>query len=62
MITESKLALAESGIEDIAIALGVTEKYVVEILKQGMETLSPIGGKLSNTQQYFIDEMEANFN
>jgi len=61
MISESRLQDCENGICDLAKGLDISEAEVVRILKEGMEALSPIGGQLSKTNQYFINEMEAVF-
>ena len=61
MIEDSKLQDCENGICDLAKGLNISEAEVVRILKEGMEARSPIGGQLSKTNQYFIDEMEATF-
>lgn len=61
MISEEKLAKAEKAIEMLADALGENEKSIVSILREGMESKSPIAGQLSNNDKYFIDEMEATF-
>ena len=61
MITDNKIQICEDSIINFAEGLGISEKEVVEILKEGMLSLSPIANQLSNTNKYFIDEMEAIF-
>lgn len=61
MITEQKLGQAETAIEELADALGVSEQEIVKTLREGMESRSPIFGQLSKTNSYFIEEMEATF-
>ena len=61
MITEQKLGQAETAIEELADALGVSEQEVVKILREGMESRSAIGGQLSKCNAYFLEEMEATF-
>ena len=61
MITDKKIQICEDSIINLAEGLGMSEKEVVEILKEGMMSLSPIANQLSNTNKYFIDEMEATF-
>ena len=61
MIEEDRLQDCENGICDLAKGLGVSEVEIVKILKEGMEARSLIGGQLSKTNKYFIDEMEATF-
>ena len=60
-MTEEKLAKAETAIEMLADALGVEERYVVSLLREGMEAKSPMANQLKRTDQFFIDEMEAIF-
>lgn len=61
MIDEHRLNDCEEGICSLAQGLGITESEVVLILKEGMESRSPIGGQLSKTNQYFLEEMCATF-
>ena len=61
-LTERQLAKAESAIDNLADALGITEQEVVKILKEGMESTSPIAGQLSKTNKYFIEEVKATYN
>jgi len=61
MITEQKLGQAETAIEELADALGVSEQEIVKILREGMESRSAIGGQLSKSNAYFLEEMEATF-
>ena len=61
MITEEKLAQAEKSIEELADALGVSETEIVKILREGMESRSAIGGQLSKSNAYFLEEMESTF-
>lgn len=62
MITEEKLAQAEKSIEELADALSVSETEIVKILREGMESRSAIGGQLSKSNAYFLEEMESTFN
>ncbi len=61
MITEHKLGQAETAIEQLADSLGVSEQEIVKILREGMESRSPVAGQLSKDNKYFIDEMESTF-
>ena len=61
MLTEKDLSNCEGGIESLAKGLSISEEEIVKILKEGMESLSAIGGQLSKTNKYFIDEMTATF-
>lgn len=61
MLSEKDLSICEVGIESLAEGLSISEVEVVKILKEGMESRSPVGGQLSKTNQYFVDEMEATF-
>lgn len=60
-ITYDNLGRAECAIEELSASLGITEKEIVAILRQGMEDRSPISGQLSETNKYFLDEMESTF-
>lgn len=61
MLDVHRLNDCEEGICSLAQGLGITEADVVRILKEGMESISPIGGQLSKSNQFFIDEMRATF-
>lgn len=61
-ISEQKLSQAEKAIEDLADAIGITEKELVSILREGMEAKAPIANQLSKSDEYFISEMEDTFN
>lgn len=60
-LTKKQLIEAEEGILKLAKALNVSEREIIKILREGMESLSPIAGQLSKANKYFIDEMEAIF-
>jgi|JI10StandDraft_1071094.scaffolds.fasta_scaffold568710_4 hypothetical protein len=58
---EQQLQKAERAIEDLALCLGITEKEMVSIIREGMEAKSPIANQLSKSEFDFISEMEATF-
>lgn len=61
MITEQKLEQAENAIIELADALEISEQELLKILREGMESISSIGGQLSRSDAFFLGEMEATF-
>jgi hypothetical protein len=61
MIEDNRLQDCENGICELAKGLDITEAEIVRIIKEGMESRSPIGNELSKKNKYFIDKMEATF-
>ena len=60
MISDKKLEYCENGIFELAKGLDIPEERIVKILRAGMEVHS-ILEELSESDQYFINEMEASF-
>jgi hypothetical protein len=60
-MTETRLSQAERAIEELSDALGINERELVSILKEGMISKSPLANQLPSSCEYFISEMEDTF-
>lgn len=61
MYSDKQLAMAEEAIIALAEAMEIGEDTVVALLREGLESLSPIRRQLGNRYAQFIEEMENTF-
>ena len=58
IMEEKQLLKAENAIIELAESLKISEALLVSIIRRGMEFKSPVSNQLSNSEEFFLTEME----